>query len=117
MKKEEREVWLVTVNEDLTEGRGSQYPKYVCELKETAIRLSKGQDVQGTDGRVMKFSSPKINGKFLAPYRLVKPSLDDKAQRKENLKIEEKRKHLDKIRIKAKELGLTDQEISDLSDA
>jgi len=42
-------VYVVIQNKDLTEGRGPLYPGRVCELRETAVRLSKGKDVQGTD--------------------------------------------------------------------
>ena len=39
-----KQVWLAMTNTDCTEGRGRQYPKFVCEKKATAIRLGKKAD-------------------------------------------------------------------------
>lgn len=40
--KETKDVWLTTVNSDLTEGRGYPVITHVCESPTTAARLGKG---------------------------------------------------------------------------
>jgi hypothetical protein len=51
---EERKVFAVYTNTDLTEGRGREYLLALTENLFTAKRLAKGKDVQGTDARVVE---------------------------------------------------------------
>ena len=44
--------WGVYVNSDLTEGRGFERIKHLCEEEATARRLARGANVQGSDGVV-----------------------------------------------------------------
>lgn len=46
--------WGVVVNTDLTEGRGRDYVKYVCETSDKASLAAKGQGVMGRDGNVVE---------------------------------------------------------------
>ena len=41
MKSDSKKVWIAWGNTDLTEGKGAAYPKHICELEATAIRLGK----------------------------------------------------------------------------
>lgn len=47
--KETKTVWVVWGNYDLKEGKGHNYPLYVCASKEKAESLGKGEYVKGTD--------------------------------------------------------------------
>lgn len=100
-----QELWVVYVNSDTTEGRGFNYIKFYCELESTALRLCKGQDVQGTDGTVRKESFPVINNQIYVPLlKIEKPRYPDEAEQEK----------LNKIKIiseKAKKLGLSDTDI------
>jgi hypothetical protein len=40
---------VVWCNSDLTEGRGYEFPMFVCESQVTALRLGRKRGVQGTD--------------------------------------------------------------------
>lgn len=96
--------YAVYVNSDLTEGRGTDYPLYVCRFESTAIRLAKGKDVQGTNGSVKPVDVEFKNGRYYGPIRLIEPTYTDKTQEK---LLEEKRLAVEK----AKKLGLTDEEL------
>ena len=50
--KELGNCWIAWSNTDLSEGRGVEYPKYVCKIEATAKRLSKKLSVMGCDGAV-----------------------------------------------------------------
>ena len=111
---EHKKIYLVYVNSDLTEGRGMQYPKYACEKRATAVRLSEKADVQGTNGKVFTFNSPKIDGQFLAPYLLIRPTKEDELSQKKLDEEEKKRKEKEAVLEKLKSLGVTDEEIEAL---
>jgi len=103
--------YFVEVNKDLTEGRGAQYPKYVCLSQATASRLAKGADVQGTDGRVEICKIFKIGYKWYGPIYLHHPTDDDITVEKiHEAKLDFKRKK-ELILNKVKALGLSDEEI------
>jgi len=105
-----KELWVVWTNTDLTEGKGYEVPLYICMLESTAIRLAKGVNVQGSDGRI---SSIANNGEgthvwAIAPVKIVFPSKEDKDR---ELKILQFRA----IANKALELGLSTEEIKILA--
>ena len=107
--KEVKEVWYVETATDLTEGRGHNYTKYVCESEATAIRLSKGGYVQGSDCPIYKGSAYKIGHSwFYGGFILQRASENDK---KVQAKLDEKNALIEK----AKALGLSDEEIKKLS--
>lgn len=99
-----RPVFTAWVNTDLTEGKGAQYPLAVCTQLSTAIRLGKGQDVQGCDAAVHESRAVKIDGVWLGPIRLIYPTREDEDQQK---KIDMRAAALEK----AKAAGLTPEEI------
>lgn len=105
--RETREAWAVIVNTDLTEGRGSVYVKHICDLEATAVRLAKGADVQGSDGRVSRITLEKKNATWLGPVNTKKPTDQDK---KYQLVIDAKRD----AENKARSLGLTDDDLAAL---
>ncbi len=102
--KEEMEAFVVYTNTDLTEGRGHEYPLYVCETEATALRLARKAYVQGCDAPVRKERILSIDGTLYGPIRLVRSTKEDDAAQKEmdarNAAIK-----------KARDLGMTEEEI------
>lgn len=109
-------------NTDCTEGRGYEYPIAVSWNEETAKRHGKGKYVMGSNCRVtkevaLKVSDGSITGKrWLAPVRFeTETEADRKAQAKKFLEESRKQKREEAIK-KAKELGLSDEDLKALSD-
>jgi len=75
--KEEKTVYVVYTNTDLTEGRGHEYPIAVCEMKSTARRLAHKKGVQGTDATVNESKSYLIRARWYGPVSMIKPSKED----------------------------------------
>ena len=114
---EEKTAFAVWTNTDLTEGRGREYVKYVTEKKSTALRLAKRIYVHGTDGHVSKITLLHHNGNWYFPSNIINVVPPTEEDLKEEKRIEEEKiaKELkEKAIAKAKELGLTDEELSAL---
>lgn len=110
--KEGKSYWVVWTNTDLTEGRGLEYIKYHCLLESTAKRLAKGSYVMGTDSRVTVEKSYIIDG---IPYYkcplIIHPSIEDKQLEEKFIAERNKEERKKAVLKKAKDLGLTDEEI------
>lgn len=107
-----QEIFAVWTNTDLTEGRGSEYVKFYCKLKSTARRLAKGNYVQGSDCRITTERMISFNGKWYAPGPHVDyGTREDALEEQQALAAERKQIALDR----ARELGLTDEEIAILA--
>lgn len=109
-------------NTDCTEGRGYEYPIAVSWNEETAKRVGKGRYVMGSDCRVtkevaLKVSDGSITGKrWLAPVRFENETeADRQAQAKKFLEESRKKKREEAIK-KAKDLGLSDEDLKALSE-
>jgi hypothetical protein len=107
-------IWAVYVNTDLTEGRGYQYPLYLCETKTTAQRMAKGKNVMGSDGDVIEVLAYHVRDVgLLVPgsmTQIIPPSAEDRAaEAAQQAKIR-------KIAAceRARELGLSEQDIEAL---
>ena len=107
MSDVEKKIYLVKTNTDLTEGRGFQYPIAYCEILATAKRLAKGKGVMGSDANVVEYTCIKVNGEWVAPFNLVTPSQEDVGKQK---KIDARNEAIKK----AKEAGLSDEDIKNL---
>lgn len=103
---ETRPVWVAYVNSDTTEGRGYDYPLYVCVSYETAARLGKGRNVMGSDATVREEIAIKHEGKWYIPGTIMAESDADKKIR---VKREAKESALEKARQ-----YLSDEEIEAL---
>ena len=110
--KPKRKIWIVEINEDGCEGRGSQIPLYYCETEATAIRLSKGKDVQGTDGRVYEFEAHLVDNKSLAPVKITYPSNADIIVEEKMTEEREAARKVDTLLSKMKDSGFTEEEIN-----
>jgi Mg-chelatase subunit ChlI len=103
-KQETKKVWAVYTNTDLTEGRGLEYVKHLCEIQSTAIRKAHRAGVQGSNASVREVELVKHFNNWYGPVNIEQPTEDDIA---EQTKLSIK---LDAVK-KAKELGLTDDNI------
>jgi len=107
----EKEVFVVYTNTDLTEGRGHQYPLHVCEAEATANRLKKRKGVQGTDADVIKNKIFYHEGTWYGPVSTVSPTKEDEQVQKELDALKELAAKQKLVFDKARQLGLTDDEI------
>lgn len=112
-----KDVFVVWTNTDRTEGRGTEVPIAVCEKKATAIRLSTGQGVMGSDARIEKSVAVRIKNQWMACVRIHAPTREDDIVQQN----EDKAKILAEAReaaiAKAKELGMTDEDLKILAGA
>ena len=92
-----KRVWVVWQNTDLTEGKGGDRNIATCESRETAIRLGRGNDVQGTDCRMTEETAYQMKeyGDWYIPGYIHPESPEDKKNR---LKREAKEAALEKAR-------------------
>lgn len=107
-------VYVVLKNVDRVEGRGQDIVHVICEISETAYRLAKGVDVQGSDGRVKEIQLKVFNDEYYFPFKLLKlekPVTEDLINQNINLekKLNEQKRN-EAIRC-AIELGLTEEQI------
>lgn len=113
---QERQVWVVWTNSDLTEGRGYEFAKHYCETEATARRLARGSYVQGTDGPITTERMFFHRGAWYAPGpQVIPPTHEDRAL-EEQLAAERQRRELrDQALARAKALGLSEEDIAALS--
>ena len=110
MPNDTKPVWVAYTNTDCTEGRGYDVPIAVCAAEITAMRLARKQYVQGSDGPVRRVEMLQFDGKWYVPahaVKVVEPTREDLAAQAV----------LDASRAaaeKAKDAGLTDEEINAL---
>lgn len=115
--EQEKDIWGVQTNTDLTEGRGRQYFSHLCEKESTALRLAKKNFVQGSDSPIRKLTAYKIGGIWLYQGANIEQPTEADNHMERNLIEERIRKDAKKkVLAKAKELGLSDEDIKLLSD-
>ncbi len=112
---QEKKIFAVWTNTDLTEGRGREYIEYHCENESTARRLAKKNYVMGSDSRVTVEKMFYVNGRWYAPApHIVQPSREDEIENRrleaERIAAEAKAQAL----AKARELGMTDADLAAL---
>lgn len=103
----QKSVFIAWTNSDLTEGRGHPVLIAVCEMESTAKRLIKSAGVMGSDGYVTVFPAIFHAGSWCAPFNMVAPTEQDK---KSQITADA---HNAAFR-KAKDAGLSDEDIRDL---
>jgi hypothetical protein len=106
---EEKQVFAVMTNTDLTEGRGRQYIKAFCETEATARRIGHRGYVQGGNCPIEKKMLYKPDGqaRWYGPVFVEAPSIEDE-------KLQSVLDARNAALEKAKSLGLTDDEISQI---
>lgn len=102
--KQEKDVWVVYENTDNTEGRGRQYPSLICEIEETARRLSVNRGVQGSNAYYYKMRAYLINNVWVAPVDFIAPTKADLQAKEVNDKVKA-------VLEKAKALGLEESDL------
>lgn len=109
--------WVVFSNTDLTEGRGHDYPIAVCATAATSRRLAKGCYVMGSDGPIKEIDAVMLPGGLggvwympISAVHIVAATAEDAAAQ---AVIDE---GLSAI-AKAKECGLTDDDIKAIQGA
>jgi len=96
--------WAVLVNSDLTEGRGRERIRCICELEATAIRLARRASTQGSDGTVWPVELLHHQGRTYGPIDLeLATAADVKAQQV----LDRRREVIEKARA----LGMAEDEI------
>ena len=113
--QEARRIFIPYGNTDNTEGRGSEYTLGFCLLASTATRIAKGKGVMGTDAGVDEKFAYKIENTWYAPVIFAQPTPED--EKIEKLREIEYTIKQNKIKVlkKAKDLGLSEEEIKILN--
>lgn len=104
----ERAAWVVYTNTDLTEGRGWEFPKHVCDKEATAKRLASKAGVQGMDASVSQVSLIKVGGTWYGPVHIVQANRDDDHAQK---LLDERKATAAKARELAEKLGLSAEDL------
>jgi hypothetical protein len=101
---------VVWGNMDLTEGRGPEFPMFICQSLTTAIRMGQKRGVQGSDCHVSEMPLLRYAGWFYGPVR-VQPMTDEDGKNEKAL--DARKKAMDKARA----AGLTDEDLKALRHA
>ena len=101
---EEKIAHIVYTNTDLTEGRGCEYPLYVCESLTTAKRLCEGKYVQGCNAPICSKQIYAIDGTWYGPIKLETPTKKDKVTDVKRALCETIRRKMEKAGISLEEL-------------
>lgn len=100
-------LWVVETNSDTTEGRGRSIIHSCCTTESTALRVAVGKGVQGSPAYVFKVEPVMIKGKAYYPAG----SFPVQEATPEDIENDARRKALREALAKAKELGLSEDEI------
>lgn len=112
----EKMVFAIYINSDLTEGRGYNYPLFICEKRSTAVRMAFKRNVQGCNGQVEEVPAFRLKNHYgwFAPAVITGPSKEDLDNEKK-MEAEQKLAEAKAIAIeKARLLGLSDSDIEAL---
>lgn len=102
--KEGARIWVVLVNSDLTEGKGHEVIKAVCETESVALRIAEGASTQGSNGRVLSMPSFQFGGRLYGPIELERPGGGDIQFQKH---MDARRAALDR----AREAGVSEEDL------
>jgi len=103
-------IYAVMTNSDRTEGRGKEFPIGFSFNKFTAYRIGKGNYVQGCDCPIREIPILEYEGKeYIYLY-----NLDITPPTKQDIDNENQMKEKEQLIKKAKDLGLSDEEIEKL---
>lgn len=109
-----QKAYVVWSNTDLNEGRGYDYPMRICSKEATAIRLSKGAYVMGSDARVTETELIMHNNNWYGPVYIHGPNTADNEMEK-TLELKRQAEEAKAAAIlKAQNLGLTPEDIAAL---
>lgn len=103
-------IYLVVSNSDLTEGRGYPVIIYHCGKESTAIRLAQKKGVMGSPANIRSVDIVNVDGVKMVPLSAIqieRPSQDD-------LNAQQAKDNFTAALKKAKEAGLSDEDIKAL---
>jgi hypothetical protein len=106
MSQESKHIYRVVTSDDLTEGRGKVLTLALTETA-TAKRLGHREYVQGSNCPIEKVELLHHNGKWYVPLNVVPVAKPSKEDDKEQMKMD----NIAAATEKAKESGLTDEDI------
>lgn len=108
--------YVVWSNTDLTEGRGYEFPLYVCETYTTAVRLGARKYVQGSDCRVTQVDLFVHKGLVYGPVDINHPTMADRdAEKIRQAKIEKDAARAALI-AKLREQGISEDDLKLLAE-
>lgn len=110
----QKQYYAVLTNSDGNEGRGRTYPLAVTTILATAIRLSKGQYVQGTDCPVEEVTAFRINDKWYFPcdaVNIIPPTHEDLQKDEELKKEKERKKKYVETLLRIRQLGVSQEDL------
>lgn len=108
-------VYAVIGNVDLTEGRGPLYIKHLCEIEPTAIRLAKGEYVQGSNCPIHQVEVFCRGEYWYGPVTTVKPTVADTKQQLVLDAAREREAARETIIKTAQSRALTQEEVRELT--
>ena len=103
-----KEAWYVIGNTDNTEGRGRNVVLFTCQTRATAIRLSRKKGVMGSDAHIEKGNTFTCDNTTYGKVYTESPC-------KEDIDYQTRIDEHEALIEKAKELGLSQDEINKLS--
>jgi hypothetical protein len=104
-----KEVFAVTNNTDGAEGRGRQFNQHFCESKVTATRMGRGNYIQGSDCPITVITAVKVEGVWMVPADIHKPTKNDIEEQELSDKKESLMNRLDKAGISKEDIELIKQ--------
>ncbi len=113
--KEVKDIFVPCANTDKMEGSGDSYYLGYCEYESTAKRLAKGQGSMGCDCEIYNKKSYKIDGVWYAPIIFIKITSEDEREERTRKNNEIAAQNKAKVLKKAKELGLSEEDIKILN--
>ena len=108
MIENKKEAWYVIGNTDNTEGRGRNVILFTCQTRATAIRLSRKKGVMGSDAHIEKGNTFTCDNTTYGKVYTESPC-------KEDIDYQTRIDEHEALIKKAKELGLSQDEINKLS--
>jgi hypothetical protein len=112
---QERQIWAVWTNTDLTEGRGIEFVKHYCETEATARRLARGGYVQGSDCRITAERMFYRDGAWYAPGpNVVRPTREDQLAEELLQEQRDREQRRQQAIERAKALGLSEEDLATL---
>lgn len=109
-----KKFYVAYTNTDCTEGRGSEIVFAISECESTVIRVGKKRYVQGSDCPIQEAELVNIDGKFYVPIHYVpftQPTIEDRKNEAALYAERELKAKKDEVLVRAKSLGLSDEEI------
>lgn len=107
-------IYVAYTNTDCTEGRGQEIAFAVSECESTVIRLGSKRYIQGSNCPIEQRQAVKIENRWYVPLGCVpfaQPTIDDRKNEAKLIAEKALKAKKDEVLVRAKSLGLSDEEI------